>query len=222
MAGIDTIAHVTHEPADPFHRIGNNIAVDFANTVYSPHNENGSLLNADDVLHFLRTAGALSTTNARELRRLLHDDDTGKSFFKRALQLRSAIRDALEALDERRPVSDGALAVLNEALRANAGHLDLRPVSKTRYALEYRHSSRGLGYVLAPIAEATAELLASPTQARIRRCASDDCIRYFYDDSRTGRRRWCEMAICGNRAKTAAFVERRRASKRLTNAIGHI
>ena len=203
---------MTRAPSDPFHRIGNNIAVDFANTLYSPDRANGSLLSAKDVLHFLTAAGALSATDAKEMRRVLHDDEAGKSFFKRALQLRSAIRDVLKALDERHPVSDDTVAVLNEALRSNAGHLELRSMGKTRYALEYRHSGRSVGHALAPIAQAAAELLASPSKPRIHKCASSNCIRYFYDDSRTGRRRWCEMAVCGNRAKTAAFVARRRAS----------
>jgi len=34
----------------------------------------------------------------------------------------------------------------------------------------------------------------------------------FYDISRTGRRRWCDMATCGNRAKAARHRARARAS----------
>ncbi|CAM3754945.1 CGNR zinc finger domain-containing protein [Nocardiopsis rhodophaea] len=36
---------------------------------------------------------------------------------------------------------------------------------------------------------------------RIRRCEGDHCVLYFFDTSRNGTRRWCSMAICGNRAK---------------------
>ncbi|WP_232524336.1 CGNR zinc finger domain-containing protein [Nocardiopsis gilva] len=36
---------------------------------------------------------------------------------------------------------------------------------------------------------------------RIRRCEGDHCVLYFFDTSRNGTRRWCSMAVCGNRAK---------------------
>jgi len=45
--------------------------------------------------------------------------------------------------------------------------------------------------------------------ARIRRCASPDCVLHFYDTSRNGTRRWCSMAGCGNRAKAARHAARR-------------
>lgn len=49
---------------------------------------------------------------------------------------------------------------------------------------------------------------------RIRLCAQPDCIRYFLDTSRNGTRRWCSMALCGNRAKAARHYARTRAAGR--------
>ncbi len=51
------------------------------------------------------------------------------------------------------------------------------------------------------------ELLAQDP-SRIRRCAHPDCVLYFYDRSRTGRRMWCSMTGCGNRAKAARHYAR--------------
>jgi predicted RNA-binding Zn ribbon-like protein len=45
---------------------------------------------------------------------------------------------------------------------------------------------------------------------RIRRCANHQCILHFYDASRGGRRQWCSMAACGNRAKARRHYERTR------------
>jgi predicted RNA-binding Zn ribbon-like protein len=45
---------------------------------------------------------------------------------------------------------------------------------------------------------------------RIRRCANHRCILHFYDASRGGRRQWCSMAACGNRAKARRHYERAR------------
>ncbi|MBF9068228.1 CGNR zinc finger domain-containing protein [Streptacidiphilus fuscans] len=38
---------------------------------------------------------------------------------------------------------------------------------------------------------------------RIRECVHENCILTFFDTSQNGRRRWCDMARCGNRAKAA-------------------
>ncbi|ULR55553.1 CGNR zinc finger domain-containing protein [Streptomyces deccanensis] len=48
---------------------------------------------------------------------------------------------------------------------------------------------------------------------RIRLCDQPDCIRYFLDTSRNGTRRWCSMALCGNRAKVARHYARNRESR---------
>ncbi|HEX9767154.1 MAG TPA: CGNR zinc finger domain-containing protein, partial [Nitriliruptorales bacterium] len=47
---------------------------------------------------------------------------------------------------------------------------------------------------------------------RIKVCASETCQWLFNDVSRTGRRRWCDMATCGNRAKAARHRARARAA----------
>jgi len=46
--------------------------------------------------------------------------------------------------------------------------------------------------------------------ARVRRCAGARCVLLFHDTSRNGARRWCDMAVCGNRAKAAAHYHRHR------------
>jgi predicted RNA-binding Zn ribbon-like protein len=61
---------------------------------------------------------------------------------------------------------------------------------------------------LARIAAATIELLAGPDLERIRSCADPTCSLMFIDRSRPGRRRWCSMDRCGNRAKTARYRHR--------------
>lgn len=45
---------------------------------------------------------------------------------------------------------------------------------------------------------------------RIRRCAYPECALYFFDTSSKASRRWCSMALCGNRAKAARHYARSR------------
>ena len=64
---------------------------------------------------------------------------------------------------------------------------------------------------LTGIAEAAARLVSTFEPARIRRCASDVCGAWFLDTSKAGRRRWCSMALCGNRAKASVHRSRLRS-----------
>ena len=54
---------------------------------------------------------------------------------------------------------------------------------------------------LATLARDAVDLFGGPLARRIRICAADDCGLLFVDTSRPGRRRWCSMERCGNRAK---------------------
>lgn len=47
---------------------------------------------------------------------------------------------------------------------------------------------------------------------RIRACAHDACVLHFFDTSRNGTRRWCSMAVCGNRAKASRHYAKARES----------
>ncbi|MEV6961212.1 CGNR zinc finger domain-containing protein [Streptomyces sp. NPDC051207] len=51
------------------------------------------------------------------------------------------------------------------------------------------------------------ELLATAPD-RIRACAHEACVLHFFDTSRNGTRRWCSMAVCGNRAKASRHYAR--------------
>ena len=52
--------------------------------------------------------------------------------------------------------------------------------------------------------------IADGDPGRIRQCHADDCICCFVDTSKNGRRKWCSMARCGNRAKVAEHYRRHR------------
>jgi len=67
----------------------------------------------------------------------------------------------------------------------------------------------GLDQMLWPVAEAAAALLTSERRERVRVCARNPPCRWlFVDDSRRGNRRWCDMSVCGNRAKARRHYEK--------------
>jgi len=65
---------------------------------------------------------------------------------------------------------------------------------------------------LGELARGAIDLVTGRQLARIRNCAGPSCSLMFIDHSRPGRRRWCSMERCGNRAKTASYRRRRRAA----------
>ena len=59
------------------------------------------------------------------------------------------------------------------------------------------------------VAASAAALLGDPREAgRIKLCPGHDCGWLFLDETRGGRRRWCSMATCGNRAKARRSYQR--------------
>jgi predicted RNA-binding Zn ribbon-like protein len=61
-----------------------------------------------------------------------------------------------------------------------------------------------------PAVMAAVSLLDLLDQAphRIRQCQHGACVLWFYDTTRNEGRRWCSMAVCGNRAKAHRHYDR--------------
>jgi predicted RNA-binding Zn ribbon-like protein len=58
------------------------------------------------------------------------------------------------------------------------------------------------------IVETVAASVGRGDWGRIKLCAAPDCRWAFHDTSRSGRGRWCDMNVCGNRHKTRTYRER--------------
>jgi predicted RNA-binding Zn ribbon-like protein len=66
--------------------------------------------------------------------------------------------------------------------------------------------------LLLPIAQTMAELVCADDFSRVKTCEGHGCTLMFIDRTRGNARRWCSMAVCGNRAKQAAHRERGRGT----------
>ena len=67
--------------------------------------------------------------------------------------------------------------------------------------------------LLLPIGEEIARFLCSGDFEYVKACEGSTCTLLFVDRTRGRARRWCSMAICGNRAKQAAHRDRRKAAQ---------
>ncbi len=119
------------------------------------------------------------------------------------------LREELRHLIERRKADKPlALARLNKFLGEARSHLMLRHDREGSLLTGRVWECETPQQALAPVAEAAADLLSSGNFKLIRRCESETCVLWFYDRTKSHRRRWCSMASCGNRHKVTAFRKR--------------
>ncbi|WP_456785531.1 CGNR zinc finger domain-containing protein [Bradyrhizobium sp. USDA 4516] len=76
------------------------------------------------------------------------------------------------------------------------------------FALERTRRWRSAETLLLPIGEAMARVVCEESFSDIKACEGPACTLMFADHTRARARRWCSMAICGNRAKQAAHRSR--------------
>jgi predicted RNA-binding Zn ribbon-like protein len=122
------------------------------------------------------------------------------------------VRSALRVLAERGATAASAreegVAEINRVLGRSAGTRRVeirRDGTCVRTFIPVGDAFAGL--VMA-IVESAADALVFNELPRVRRCANPKCSRVFYDSSKNGRRRWCDMMTCGNRAKAQRFRDK--------------
>lgn len=125
-----------------------------------------------------------------------------------ARDLRETVRTLVEKRKAHAPADP---ARLNHYLRQGVSHAALSWDADGHAALTRRHIAHNAQQALAPLAESAAGLLAGGDFDLVRQCEHPECVLWFYDRTKSHRRRWCSMAICGNRHKVAEFRKRRQA-----------
>ena len=175
---------------------------DFINTLeHSAVADTDHIPTADDALGWLVERGVL---HAEEVARAGSPD----AVLTRIRAARRALREVADAVYARRAPAPDALDEVNRTLRAREV-IVLEPASDG-VRIDHRHEGHPLDDALARLAQPLVDELAGGRPERLRVCANDACRWVFFDASPTGRRRWCSMASCGNRAKAARHRARQR------------
>jgi predicted RNA-binding Zn ribbon-like protein len=192
------------------HLIAGRLALDFANSTPAAHD-----LSWDEFVTFLVDARVVTEERALRLRALLHAEPQAVDAVRlKMLRLRESLRAIFDSMADSKPFPKVWVEPINEILRITEGHDEL-VAQDHAWRLQFVARENGLEWLLAAIARSSADLLVEGLQAPIRRCANLSCRLFFYDHSRTRRRRWCSMAVCGNRHKVAAFLRRHTALRHL-------
>ena len=194
--------------------IADDLALDFANTESGrgfPSHQN-HLREAANVADWLRHAKALPAEDADWLRQQVSERaDLAADLLTQAIALREAIHDIGAAIGRRAKPPEAALASLAALHARFVARAALAPgVISCRWRWSVRASP--IEAALGPIALAAVRLFTEGDFHRIRECGGHACGWLFYDRSKNNRRRWCEMEVCGNRAKQRRLAARRRGA----------
>ena len=204
---------------DPGHAHGVDLdaTFDFLNTL--DHDDGfirEHLEKLDDALDWFVERGVIHREGADRARAQVTDQPAAAARdLARVHAVRQALREVAEAIAERRVPGGGALDIVNRALRAR--QIIELVASPDGCSVDHRHVGDPVDDALARLAEPMVTELTAGHPERIRICASETCEWVFYDTSRTGRRRWCDMSTCGNRAKAARHRARARGEAQAVN-----
>ncbi|MCK1711726.1 MULTISPECIES: ABATE domain-containing protein [unclassified Bradyrhizobium] len=80
-------------------------------------------------------------------------------------------------------------------------------------ALQRMRRWRSPESLLLPVGEALAKFVCEEEFSNVKACEGHNCTMFFADHTRRRARRWCTMAICGNRAKQAAHRSRLKSGR---------
>jgi predicted RNA-binding Zn ribbon-like protein len=88
-----------------------------------------------------------------------------------------------------------------------------QPAEPAPFTLDRVRRWRTPDTLLIPVGEVLARLICTEDFSHVKACEGPACTLLFADHTRGHARRWCSMAICGNRAKQAAHRHRLKAQR---------
>jgi predicted RNA-binding Zn ribbon-like protein len=192
--------------------VGGCLCLDFTNTAawHGSARQVERLAAYADLVSWALVAGAIRRRDADGLlRHAEREPGRADSVLAEAIRLRELMFAVF------RPIARGSwppVEVLDRwerVFRRSLGRTRIVPVGSGLTRV-WAGEGRDLEGLLWPSLQSAEDLLLSDQLDRVRECRASSCGWLFLDQT-GGRRRWCDMRTCGNRAKARRFYQRRRA-----------
>jgi predicted RNA-binding Zn ribbon-like protein len=194
-------------------------ALDFLNSIATPVDTPVEwLVTGDDLLNWLQAAELVPPEVLTSMRRTVVPGELD-AVAGQARALREWFRGFVQQHKGKRlrPEAIKELAPLNRVLERDQeyGQIVRRERgldAETQSGLVWRPARRWQNpdSLLLPIAKSMAELVSDNDFSYVKGCEGPTCTLVFLDRTHGRARRWCSMAVCGNRAKQAAHRKRER------------
>jgi predicted RNA-binding Zn ribbon-like protein len=200
--------------------VGDSPGLDFLNSIATPIDRPVDWIdNGEGFLDWLAQANLVPADVLRDLKRHALPGDLDR-VAEQARGLREWFRGFVRERMGRplRPEALVELRPLNRLLERDNLFRRIAPRASGKEPFELQTVRRWPqpDALLLPVGEMLARLVATEDFSDVRACEGPTCTLLFADHTRGRARRWCSMAVCGNRAKQAAH--RRRLKTRLPRA----
>ncbi len=190
-------------------------ALDFLNSVATPVDERIDWLDSGEgLLSWLRQAQMVSEDDLERVKAQALPGEIDNV----AAQARSLREWFREFVNVRKGAPLGvadvvALEPINRLLERDEVFKRILPSATPDKPMELvvKRRWRSAEALLQPIGETLARFVCEENFELVRACQGHNCTLMFADHTRRGDRRWCSMAVCGNRAKQQEYRERKRA-----------
>jgi predicted RNA-binding Zn ribbon-like protein len=197
------LAHLPHRERHPFAFVAERLWLDFVNTDTGGRGTD-ALDDFDRFVRWLEAAHVLDVERAGSMQRRAMQQPAGAlAVLGDARRVRTVLRVLAERGVGMAAVRLDALSEINRVLGRSAGTRRVEPRDDGSFARAFVPVGDAFAGLLMSVVESAADALILGELVRVRRCADPRCGRVFQDETKNGRRRWCDMATCGNRAKAA-------------------
>ena len=200
-----------------FQIIAGVLCLDFINTLDNrpvPERRKELLPTYQDLADWAVQAGALSPLQRTSLLReaAIHPKAADQALSK-ATALRECLYRIISSVLRNRRAAPDDLVAFNGYQGEAFSNLQLKP-ARSGYRLGWKDDASLLDSILWPIVRSASDLLTSPDLENVHECDMASCRWIFVDRSKNHRRRWCDMKVCGNRAKARKFYRRQTGTMR--------
>jgi len=185
--------------------IGNNLSLDFVNTVgyISSENPTENLNSFSDLIEWSKQGKLISDDEAiviftKAKKNILESEKV----FRRVLRLRKSVYDIFRSVISGEEISDEDLTILNRELSLAMSKAE---IFSREGELIWDWKNDGIERILFLITRIAAQLLTSSDLEKLKCCSGENCGWLYYDTSKNKRRQWCDMRDCGNLAKARRF-----------------
>jgi predicted RNA-binding Zn ribbon-like protein len=215
MSGGRTQGGGTATETPRFKFTGGRLCLDYVNTLRRRLTDRPlDLLRAyADLVTWGRDAGALTAAEAQALlREGARRPREAQAVVRRAVEVREALYRIFTATAGKRAPAPEDVAALNAALGEALAAARIVPRQRG-FAWDWTEDPSALQRPLWPVVRSAAEMLTSNEVVAVRKCAAADCAWVFMDQSKNRSRRWCDMRVCGNRAKVRRHYRKGRTGR---------
>ncbi len=200
------------QPVEYFEFIGGRPCLDFSNTLSDRFRETPIevLTTYDDFLTWSQLAGIVDADRVRQLRvRAELEPAQAARWLLEIRQARAVLTNLLSDVAAGRVSCGEDLDRFNQLLAETLIHLGLAP-GEHGFAWHWNSEYQAEKLPLWIIVRDAANLLTSSETGHVHMCVSDTCDWLFLDTSKNHSRRWCDMKVCGNRAKARRYYDRQK------------